>query len=290
MTEISDAQQSPPVSARMTGAAGGSQPRGEIAGGGWRLGLLVALTVGFGLLAGRGWLLIIAALTVMIFLHELGHYLTAKWSGMKVTEFFLFFGPKLWSFRRGDTEYSIGALPLGGYVKMAGENPEDTRTGSSDEFLSKTKWQRFQILIMGPVMNLALAVVLMAVVLMQGAQVPSYQDKPVVIGKVEAGSAGNAAGLRAGDVIVAVNDDAVPTWDRFLLTIGTKAEREAERTGKANPSGSAGKKDAKDAKDRKDAKDEAAGEDERPVITVVEVAPDEEPLSTDRAVPRARER
>jgi regulator of sigma E protease len=165
-------------------------------------------------------------LGVLVFVHELGHFMMARWHGVRVLVFSLGFGPKLLKVKRGDTEYAISAIPLGGYVKMAGENPEDTRTGSSDEFLSKTKWQRFQILIMGPVMNLALAVVLMAVVLMQGAQVPSYQDKPVVIGKVEAGSAGDAAGLRAGDIIAAVNDDAVPTWDRFLLTIGTKAERE----------------------------------------------------------------
>ena len=71
-----------------------------------------------GVYAGKGWLLIIAAITVMIFLHELGHYLTAKWSGMKVTEFFLFFGPKLWSFRRGETEYGIKLIPVGAYVRI----------------------------------------------------------------------------------------------------------------------------------------------------------------------------
>jgi regulator of sigma E protease len=165
-------------------------------------------------------------LGVLVFVHELGHFMMARWHGVRVLVFSLGFGPKLLKVKRGDTEYAISAIPLGGYVKMAGENPEDSRTGGSDEFLSKTKWQRFQILIMGPVMNLALAVVLMAIVLMQGAQIPSYQDKPVVIGKVEAGSAGEGAGLRPGDIIVAVNDDAVPTWERFFLTIGTKAERE----------------------------------------------------------------
>jgi len=167
-------------------------------------------------------------LGVLVFVHELGHFMMARWHGVRVLVFSLGFGPKLLKVKRGDTEYAISAIPLGGYVKMAGENPEDTRTGESDEFLSKTKWQRFQILIMGPVMNLALAVVLMAVVLMQGANVPSYEDKPVVIGKVESGSAAESAGLRAGDVILAVNNDTVPTWGRFLLTIGTKAERDVE--------------------------------------------------------------
>jgi regulator of sigma E protease len=167
-------------------------------------------------------------LGVLVFVHELGHFMMARWHGVRVLVFSLGFGPKLLKVKRGDTEYAISAIPLGGYVKMAGENPEDQRTGSSDEFLSKSKWQRFQILIMGPVMNLGLAVVLMAFVLMQGATIPSYQDKPVVIGKVEAGSASERGGLQPGDVILAVNDENVPTWDRFLLTIGTRADRDVQ--------------------------------------------------------------
>jgi regulator of sigma E protease len=167
-------------------------------------------------------------LGVLVFVHELGHFMMARWHGVRVLTFSLGFGPKLLKIKRGDTVYAISAIPLGGYVKMAGENPEDQRTGSSDEFLSKTKWQRFQILIMGPLMNLGLAVVLMAIVLMQGAQIPSYQDKPVVIGKVEAGSAGERAGLQAGDVILAVGDETVPTWDKFLLAVGTKADRDVQ--------------------------------------------------------------
>src|SRR5256885_10383698 len=101
-------------------------------------------------------------LGVLVFVHELGHFLAAKRVGIRVLKFQLGFNPTIISFRRGDTEYGIGALPLGGYVKMAGENPEEARTGRSDEFLSKTKWQRFQVLIMGPVMNLAFALVLTA--------------------------------------------------------------------------------------------------------------------------------
>ena len=155
-------------------------------------------------------------LGVLVFVHELGHFMMARWHGVRVLVFSLGFGPKLLKIKRGDTEYAISAIPLGGYVKMAGENPEDQRTGSDDEFLSKTKWQRFQILIMGPLMNLGLAVVLMAIVLMQGAEVPSFQDDPVVIGKVEAGFARRAArGFDPGDHIIAVDDDEVPTWDRF---------------------------------------------------------------------------
>src|ERR687891_1111316 len=116
-------------------------------------------------------------LGVLIFVHELGHYMMAKRLGVRVLVFSLGFGPKLLKFRRGDTEYCISAIPLGGYVKMAGENPEDARTGADDEFLSKTKWQRFQVLVMGPVMNLLLALVVMTVVLYQGAQVPAFEQQ-----------------------------------------------------------------------------------------------------------------
>jgi regulator of sigma E protease len=167
-------------------------------------------------------------LGVLVFVHELGHFMMARWHGIRVLTFSLGFGPKLLKVKRGDTEYAISAIPLGGYVKMAGENPEDQRTGSDDEFLSKTKWQRFQVLIMGPVMNLILAVVLLAIVLMQGTEIPSYQDEPVVVGRVEANSAGERAGLRPGDRIVAIGDEQVPTWDKFFISVGMKANRDVQ--------------------------------------------------------------
>src|SRR5436189_2430716 len=125
-------------------------------------------------------------LGVLVFVHELGHFLAAKRVGIRVLKFQLGFNPTVLSFRRGDTEYGIGALPLGGYVKMAGENPEDVERDEQgkpivrpDEFLAKTKWERFQVLIMGPIMNLLLAVVLTAVVLYQGVERGSYEEQPV---------------------------------------------------------------------------------------------------------------
>jgi regulator of sigma E protease len=169
-------------------------------------------------------------LGVLVFVHELGHFLMARWHGIRVLTFSLGFGPKLLKVKRGDTEYAISAIPLGGYVKMAGENPEDQRTGGADEFLSKTKWQRFQVLIMGPVMNLLLAVVLLSVVLMQGTEIPSYEDEPVVVGKFEASSAAARAGLKTGDRIVAVAGEQVPNWSKFLLSVGMKANRDIELT------------------------------------------------------------
>ena len=126
-------------------------------------------------------------LGVLVFVHELGHFLAAKRVGIRVLKFQLGFNPTIFSYKYGDTEYSIGALPLGGYVKMAGEQDEhdltgDHVTGDPGEFLSKTRWERFQVLVMGPVMNLALAFFLAAVVLYQGAEVESYSDQPVVVG------------------------------------------------------------------------------------------------------------
>jgi len=169
-------------------------------------------------------------LGVLVFVHELGHFLAARRIGVRVLTFSLGFGPKLVTTRRGDTEYAISAIPLGGYVKMAGETADDPRSGAPDEFLSKTKWQRFQVLIMGPTMNIVLAVVVMAVVLAQGAEVPAYHDQPPVIGSVESGSPAEKAGLRRGDRVLAVGETPVETWDKFNVEIGTRPDRDIDLT------------------------------------------------------------
>jgi regulator of sigma E protease len=109
---------------------------------------------------------------------------------------------------------------------MAGENPDDPRTGKPDEFLSKTKWQRFQILIMGPVMNLILAVVVTAVVLMNGAEIAAFHSKPPVVGHVGPGSPAEKAGIRDGDRIISVAGHQVNTWEQYFIAIGTRARRE----------------------------------------------------------------
>ena len=169
-------------------------------------------------------------LGVLVFVHELGHFLAARRLGVRVLTFSLGFGPKLVKVRRGDTEYCISAIPLGGYVKMAGENPDDPRSGRSDEFLSKTKWERFQILIMGPVMNIVLAVVVMAIVLVQGTEVPIYQDQPPVVGAVTPGSPGERAGIQRGDRILTIAGDQVDTWDDLFIAVGTRPERDVTVT------------------------------------------------------------
>ena len=165
-------------------------------------------------------------LGVLIFVHELGHFLAAKRVGIRVVKFQLGFNPTVVSFRRGDTEYGIGAVPLGGYVKMAGENPDEARAGRTDEFLSKSKWERFQVLIMGPAMNVLLAVVLTAVILYQGAEVPVYQDQPPVVGAVTAQSPASQADIQPGDRILSVAGRVVATWEDFFIAIGTRPNRE----------------------------------------------------------------
>ena len=169
-------------------------------------------------------------LGVLVFVHELGHFLAARRLGVRVLTFSLGFGPKLLTIRRGDTDYCISAIPLGGYVKMAGESPDDPRTGRPDEFLSRTKWERFQILIMGPAMNVILAVVVMAVVLAQGAEVPIYQDQPPVVGAVMPGSPAEAAGILPQDRILSVGGEAVDTWEDLFVAVGTRANREVTIT------------------------------------------------------------
>ena len=170
-------------------------------------------------------------LGVLVFIHELGHFLMARWHGVKVHTFSLGFGPKLLKFVKGGTEYCVSVVPLGGYVKLAGETVEDAeRTGAPDEFLSKSKWVRFQVYLMGPVMNLALAVLLLAVVLYRNADEPLYPTQPAVIGTVLPKSAAERGGLQAGDRVVRIGGREIRTWDDFDINVVTKANRELDLT------------------------------------------------------------
>ncbi|MCE2513908.1 MAG: RIP metalloprotease RseP [Acidobacteria bacterium] len=165
-------------------------------------------------------------LGVLVFVHELGHFAMARRLGIRVLTFSLGFGPKLLKFRRGDTEYCVSAIPLGGYVKMAGESPEDRHTGAGDEFMSKSKWERFLVLVMGPAMNLVLAVLVMWLVLYQGAEVPAYEQQPPVVGRVVEGSPAERAGIAVGERIVSVAGRVVDTWDALFVAVLPQAERE----------------------------------------------------------------
>jgi len=165
-------------------------------------------------------------LGVLIFVHELGHFLVARWYGVRVLTFSLGFGPKILKFSRGGTEYCISVVPLGGYVKMAGETTADERQGAPDEFLSKSKWVRFQVYLAGPAMNVILAVVALAIVLSNGADIPRYQSEPPVIGVMEPDSVAAKAGLEVGDRLLSVNGEQTATWDQLMLAVLPKANRE----------------------------------------------------------------
>src|ERR1700730_14757387 len=141
-------------------------------------------------------------LGIIIVIHELGHFLVAKFFGIKVETFSVGFGPRLIGFRKGDTDYRISAFPLGGYVKMAGETPMDTITGEAYEFLSKPKWQRFLVAVAGPAMNVILAVALIMGLYIYGTDVPEFLIGEVIVGAVDKGSPAEKVGLQAGDEIV----------------------------------------------------------------------------------------
>jgi regulator of sigma E protease len=109
---------------------------------------------------------VVLVLGVMIVVHEFGHFAAAKLLGVRVETFSVGFGKRLFGFTRGGTDYRVSALPFGGYVKMAGENPMDERTGDPGEFMSHPRWERFLIAIAGPAMNILLAIALLTFVYM----------------------------------------------------------------------------------------------------------------------------
>jgi len=148
----------------------------------------------------------------MIVLHEFGHFIVAKLFGIRVETFSVGFGKRLWGVKKGDTDYRISLIPLGGYVKMAGENLDEQITGAPDEFMSKPKWQRLCVAFAGPVMNILTALVITAAIAMVHHDVPSYMDRPALIGGVAAGSAAEKAGIKAGDLIVKIEGEDNPTF------------------------------------------------------------------------------
>ena len=153
----------------------------------------------------------------MILIHEFGHYAAAKYFGVRVEVFSIGFGKRLLGFTKGGTDYRISAVPLGGYVKMSGENPMDDRTGDPGEFLSHPRWQRFIVALAGPAMNIMLAVALLTGVYMVHYEYPADLDEPAVVGWINPNTPAEKAGIQPGDKIVRVDDISDPTWEQVRV-------------------------------------------------------------------------
>ncbi|MBM3295193.1 MAG: RIP metalloprotease RseP [Candidatus Aminicenantes bacterium] len=164
---------------------------------------------------------------ILVFIHELGHFLMAKLAGVRVEVFSFGYGKRLFGVKKGHTDYRVSLLPMGGYVKFLGEGLfEPGRALAPDDFMAKTRLERFLVIAMGPVMNILLAIVLVAAVNMAGVTAPAYLESPPVIGWIEAGSPAEKAGLRADDEILAVNGRSVAAWSDVEIAVGTRPERE----------------------------------------------------------------
>jgi regulator of sigma E protease len=183
------------------------------------------------------YLYFIPVLGFLILIHEFGHFAVAKWLGVRVEQFAVGFGKRLIGFRRGDTDYRINLLPLGGYVKMSGENPMDERSDDPGEFLNHPRWHRFLIAIAGPFMNIALAIVLLTTIYMVHFEYPAVYDEPTVIGWVLKDTAAAKAGFQIGDRITRIEDVQNPTWEQVdmkeALSPGQPLSVQIDRNGQS---------------------------------------------------------
>ena len=162
----------------------------------------------------------ILVLGFLIFAHEAGHFFVAKAFRVRVLVFSFGFGKRLFGFRKGDTDYRVSLVPLGGYVRMAGDNPEENVAANPDEFLSKPKWQRFLILFAGPAMNILIAITFIAGLAMVGTE--QLVTEPV-IGQVSEGRAADRAGLQSGDRILSIRGETVADFEDVRLVVSMNA-------------------------------------------------------------------
>ncbi len=181
-------------------------------------------------------------LGVIVFLHELGHFLVAKFFKVRVHTFSLGFGRRIWGFKRGETDYRLSLLPLGGYVKMAGETPDEIVEGRAPEpgdLNSKPRWQRFLIVLAGPVANFVLAIFILVPVYMWQFPRNTYLDKAARVAAVDVGSPAQKAGVQPFDRIVRFDGVVNPTWEqvetRSAISAGHSVALTVERAGQQVP-------------------------------------------------------
>jgi regulator of sigma E protease len=156
-------------------------------------------------------------LGIMVLVHEFGHFAVAKLCGIRVEVFSIGFGKRLFGFRRGDTDYRISILPLGGYVKMAGDNPGEAPTGDPGEFNAHPRWQRILVALAGPIANFILALGLMTGVSMLHNEVQEYLSHPAHTDYVPANTPVAKTGIHSGDTIVHYDTIENPTWDQVAI-------------------------------------------------------------------------
>jgi len=154
----------------------------------------------------------LVALGLLVFVHELGHFLVARAAGIRVLKFSLGYGSKLVGFKRGDTEYLISWLPLGGYCKMAGEQFDDAKPVEPGDYFWRPWYVRLLVLVAGPLMNLLTAALVLGTLYWVGFSVPLAQPQVM---SVNAGAPAAAAGILPGDVITGLNGEVVDDWERF---------------------------------------------------------------------------
>lgn len=179
----------------------------------------------------RIWLFVlIVAIVASVFLHEMGHFLMAKRNGMKVTEFFIGFGPRVWSFRRGETEYGLKLIPAGAYVRIIGMHGLEEIDESDDEgrtYRAQSYWRRMPVVLAGPVVNIVLGLLLLVVVFAGFGQPSADKWK---VDTVSTGSAAENAGLQPGDKILAFDGQPVGAFDDFTSVVRAHAGSTGELT------------------------------------------------------------
>ncbi len=166
----------------------------------------------------------------MVVIHEFGHFIVAKMFGIRVETFSVGFGKRLWGIKRGDTDYRLSLIPLGGYVKMAGENLDEQITGAPYEFMSKPKWQRFCVAVAGPVMNILTALAIPAIASMIHFEEAAFINQPAVVNAVGLDSAAERAGIKRGDIITRISGIENPTWQDVEQYVGISPDQELQLT------------------------------------------------------------